>query len=99
MTSAAISLAVRGPGRPLRRERAAWMQGIPVGPRLVVAAASRRMDAKSLNEAVPDRLVVPDQHRFPKRDPDVIHNQEPAQKVGQLGCWSDPYSRRTPQPV
>lgn len=59
------------------------MQRIPAGSRLVGSAASRPMDTKPGNEAVPEWLVVPDQHGFPKRDPNVLHHQEAAEKVSQ----------------
>ena len=57
------------------------MQRIPLRSRLAAAATSRRVDTEPLNEAVRDRLMVGDQQRFPESNPDVVYNQEPAEKI------------------
>jgi hypothetical protein len=59
------------------------MQGIPIRPCLRASATSRRMDPEALNEAVPYRLVMPDQNGFPERDPNVVYDEKPALEFAQ----------------
>ena len=74
-------------GRSPRRECSPRMQGIPIRTCLRRPATARRVDAKALDEAVPYRLVVPDQNSFPERDPNVVHDEEPTLKFAQSYVW------------